>query len=163
MLLELLRGNFIGKGDKEDIKRSPSACGEEPGGLNSPPAGRGDEKADWRPPRVPEPSCSGLGSRAARGEASPSSALFIYWAGDAHVKSLLAPCSPAPSLLVTAAFQPPAEGSALSAARQKGPPPPSSPARLAPLEADFGLGLGLGLGGRSRRCPFPERSLPPRT
>lgn len=45
-LLELLRGNFVGKGDKEDIKRSPRVCGEEPRGLNSLPAGRGDEKAD---------------------------------------------------------------------------------------------------------------------
>ena len=59
-------------------------CGEEPGGLNSFPAGRGDEKADSGQPQVPEPSCSAcpprtrLGSRlAARGAATVRLYLFI--------------------------------------------------------------------------------------
>lgn len=75
---------LLGGKIKRNIKRSPSVCGEEPGGLNSFPAGRGDEKADSRQPRVPEPSSSAcpprtrLGSRlAARGAATVRLYLFI--------------------------------------------------------------------------------------
>lgn len=37
---------LLGREIKRNIKRSPSVCGEKPGGLNSLPAVRGDEKAD---------------------------------------------------------------------------------------------------------------------
>lgn len=47
---------LLGREIKRNIKRRPSAFGEEAGGLNSLPAGRGDEKADSPQPRVPEPS-----------------------------------------------------------------------------------------------------------
>lgn len=75
---------LLGGKIKRNIKRSPSVCGVEPGGLNSFPAGRGDEKADSWQPRVPEPSCSDcpprtrLGSRlAARGAATVRLYLLI--------------------------------------------------------------------------------------
>ena len=89
-LLELSRGNFVGKGDKEEHQKDPSVCGEEPSGLNSLPARRGDEKADRRQPRVPEPSCSAGPSSHRAGEPAgcpwgcDSLAFFIYWRGGTH-------------------------------------------------------------------------------
>ena len=125
-------------------------CGEEPGGLNSLPAGRGDEEADSWQRRVPEraaapalPSPGWGAGGCPRG--FDGSALFICWEGKGHSSSPPVPtpcCKPASRalLLVTEVLPPPAEGSAtapaLSAPARRGfapqlpqtlsphPPPP---------------------------------------
>lgn len=110
-------------------------CGEEPAGLNSLPAGRGDEKADSRKRRSrsgasssARPPLVSLGSQRLP-TGLDGSALFICWEGKGHSSPPPVPtpcCKPASPalLLVTEVLLPPAEGNAtapaLSAAARRG-------------------------------------------
>lgn len=107
----------MGREIKRNIKRSPRAYGEEPGGLNSLPAGSGDEKADSWQLRVLEPSSSAhpplirLGSQR-RGAVRGWLYLLIGRGKDTPRLRWSPPQAAGRALLlVTEVLPPPAEGS----------------------------------------------------
>lgn len=133
---------LLGREIKRNIKRSPRVYREEPGGLNSVPAGRGDEKADSRLPQVLETSCSsalpspGSGAGGCLWGCNGRPALFFRRGKDTPRSLWFPPHAVSHALfLVTEVLQPPAEGGrtapALSAAARRGCSP-STPPNLVP-------------------------------
>lgn len=122
---------LLGREIKRNIKRSPRVYGEEPGGLNSLPAGRGDKKADSSSPPLTRVGSQWLPVGLRR-------LGFIYLLGGERTllpPSVPTPCSKHALLLVTEVLLSPMESSlpasVLSAAARKGCSP-STPPNLVP-------------------------------